>query len=346
MSLGRYGIDDETLDTGEMYSPEIQQNMVFLRGTIDKHAQQMALTNKNPYYSTVGIDNYENLKVVTRRVGFIIEKDNRYYPNDNDKNDAIPILTSLSGLGRDGDLEHLKRYITPVGLTWNVTPKNEDDKFEIVPSGHTTVTNNGNTPIRMDKSIYMEFPPTGGDDKKELIFKEYDSRKHIFNVQNIRKCLQTSPSSINKQYNQNFRETCDLLFTKLLETVLILPMIQIIGSSGRNRKYTSISTKISQLYIIPEVGPIQMTHQDLLKKVMGDPEIVEFFQDLFFPESKTDNHLKDMGIEKYGKELVNNMMMSLTTFQEWVTKFVIGKATSSAQPGKPFNILLNFDKRC
>lgn len=346
MSYGRFTIDDSTIDTGdEVYSPEIHQGMVFLKGTIDKHAQQMALTNKNPYYTSVGIDNYENLKVVSRRVGFRIEKDNVFYPNSNDKNDAIAVLTNLSGLGREGDLEHLKRYITPIGLTWNVTPKNEDENFEIVPQGHTSVINNGNTPIRMDKSIYMEFPPLDGDAPKELIFKEYDSRKHIFNVQNIRKCLQTPPASINKQYNPNFRETCDLLFTKLLETVLILPMLAIIAP--RNRKYASIYTKITSFYMNALTGNvIEQTHQDLLKKVMGDPEIVEFFQDLFFPDSRTDNYLKTMGIEKYGKELINTMLLSLTTFQEWVTKFVIGKATTSAQPGKQFQILLNFDKRC
>src|ERR1041385_7743693 len=220
---------DYNLLTGRstVYSPEVDQPLVKIHGQNDTYAQQIAISNKNPYYTVVDRQNYLNLLVEIRKIAFTIQKPSfrveKDLQNGLSGEMAVDALTDLSGQGRSGDLDGLKNLVIPLGITMQVPDKNKNNKFNIIPTGLVTVKNNGEHHIGMNDIIIADFPDPDTPGPKELLFTPYDANKHQFNRLNIRKCLQSN-NQTNSIFESHFRDSCDILLKKLIE-VLVLPLL-------------------------------------------------------------------------------------------------------------------------
>lgn len=332
----------------DRYSPEIVQGEIKFHGQQDIIAISCQKANASPYYEIPeGTTTIPSFQCTDKSICFqtipLYQIDpgqpfNAFHPERFNEN-AIKVLTSVHGLGEKGDKDGIYSLIRPFGLIDNSNEFNETDRFNIQKGGSQTVTNRSTNRINAGDIVMADLPPKEYNEyekgKKELIFKTFKPTLFKMTPHNMRKCLEKEDDKEFSGYHSKFHNLVDQQIEIKLKQILI---------------YLHFVDKIQK---VPKLKNFQdNTFSSIidgkfnLKEFKKNTEYYDIFKTFFFPVY--DPNIKGLDTDNNKNKRINNII-SDTPEQEYITKaeflhflmsWIMGQATTSANPGQNFNMIM------
>lgn len=348
-----------------LVSPQIQQNVALIHGKTDVVSERVAEDNKHPLYpwDRNSQEQMRNTGIRDRDIVYVF-KDQSHPFDDIQRQDitgeqSLPVMSSLLGQGEENHKEEFKSSIIPIGFCNNGNKHNDTDRINIQIGGTLTVRNNGPNTIYASNYVIADLPDINapyinGENRKELILKPYDPTIHKNTSNSIRLCLDNAKNT-DSSYNQSYINYCDQMFSSLLD-MFLLNMIGI--STGMlfgdnnpdpDSEPDALNKDINKLIeSMKELHNGDGDSEHKMRQIMS--KIKDFKQELlnnyensmkryFFP--KVDENLNtENEFHKLHHGLMGNFLISQANLLNETINWTMGKATTTAAPGKDFTILI------
>lgn len=360
MSFGSYPDTEYPRVNEGMYSPQISQGVVLVKGKMDTLLYAVATQDSGlydyggdctpPCYKMPKNCPTPNLQCRNRAIAFqkipdsgvdFSEVMNLYTPDDYGES-GVPVMTSLYGQGEKNNRFDLYNRIKPFGIIWNGNEDNYTDKFNVQVGGTIQVSNNGPHRINAGDIIYADLPEVEPNNyekgRKELIFKVYSSEHHKSNNMGIRKCLDVIDDSNYKGYHQRFKE----LSEELMEL--------------------KVKNHFIQTYLFGQYMLSQHDHASLVNLnrdfdvTVGTPAfdynkfkssaLYELYKNFHFPKKDTNLIIDNVDkknnhdLNVFIKETYDRIHSIKAEFLKFQLDWIMGKAVTSANPGEDFVLML------